>query len=59
MSEVKASETKLSNILLFGIILLLVAWGFAFASWGYAAIILPALFLTFASLVGLVFVTRG
>ncbi|SFO23368.1 hypothetical protein SAMN04488056_10449 [Cohaesibacter marisflavi] len=59
MSEVKMSDTKLSTILLLGLILLLVAWGFAIASWGYAAIIMPALFLTFASLVALVFVTRG
>lgn len=59
MSEVKTSDTKLSIILLLGIIMLLVAWGFAIASWGYAAIIMPALFLTFSSLVALVFVTRG
>ncbi|WP_319414476.1 hypothetical protein [uncultured Cohaesibacter sp.] len=59
MSEVKSSETRLSNILLVGIILLLGVWGYSIATWGYAAIIAPALFMTFASLVSLVFVTRG
>ncbi len=59
MADVKSSDTKLSNILLLGIILLLVVWGFAIATWGYAAIISVALFLTFSSLVSLVFVTRG
>ena len=59
MSQAKSSDTMLSNILLLGLVLLLVVWGFAIATWGYAAIISVALFLTFASLVSLVFVTRG
>ncbi|WP_319531733.1 hypothetical protein [uncultured Cohaesibacter sp.] len=59
MTEVSSSETRLSWILFAAAILLLVVWGFAIATWGYGAIIIPALALTATSLISLVFVTRG
>ena len=37
----------------------LVCWGLAIATWGYPAIIIPALSLTVLGVVGLIFVTRG
>lgn len=59
MTEVNPAETKISLALTFLLLALLVGWGFAIATWGYGAIIIPALALTFTSLVTLVFVTRG
>ena len=56
---VKAEWTKAGLLSLLVAVLALVAWGFAIASFGYAAIIVPALVLAFASLIGLIFVTRG
>ena len=59
MTEVSSSETKLSWMLFVAAIVLLVVWGFAIATWGYGAIIIPALALTAISLISLIFVTRG
>ncbi|SNY93670.1 hypothetical protein SAMN04515647_3982 [Cohaesibacter sp. ES.047] len=59
MTEATASETKLSWALIAALLVLLVVWGFAIATWGYGAIIVPALALTATSLISLIFVTRG
>ncbi|MCV6577034.1 MAG: hypothetical protein OIF58_15015 [Cohaesibacter sp.] len=40
-------------------VLALAGWGFAIFSFGYPAIIIPAVTLAFGSLFALVFMTRG
>ncbi|WP_316862566.1 hypothetical protein [uncultured Cohaesibacter sp.] len=59
MSGFDSKETLRSNLILLGLVCLLAVWGVAIASWGYPAIIVPAVFLSFSSLIALVFVTRG
>ncbi|PLW77566.1 hypothetical protein [Cohaesibacter celericrescens] len=60
MSKIVNGElTKVGLLSLLAATVLLVVWGLAIAAWGYAAIILPALALTFSALAVLVFITRG
>ena len=59
MTAFNPAETKKALLILAFMILLLAVWGAAIATWGYGAIIIPALALTLASLLALIFVTRG
>ena len=60
MSEAKAiNPTVFVSLFIVAILALLVGWGFAIATFGYPAIIIPALTLTGLSLMSLVLVTHG
>ncbi len=60
MSEAVASKTSVKeSLFVLALLTLLAVWGYAIATFGYPAIILPALTLTAVSLVTLVIVTQG
>ena len=60
MSGAKAVNANAAvNLSILGLLGLLTAWGYAIATFGYPAIIMPALSLTVVGLISLVFVTRG
>lgn len=60
MSEAAASNTNIKvSLFILAVLALLAGWGYAIATFGYPAIIVPALTLTGLSLVSLVIVTQG